>query len=172
MRILTWKQSWEHPIWELAPLSVPYYKWQVAAVSCDKVNKEYQVLASASQVRGDGSQAQRALCPGSLSLTQLRWFLHILLSSQTKYFCRGNVYAQEERAFQSLWNLSWSTPTQIAEMAQLAHYRVSTASRSFSFGFALSLQCRLVNGDIYWERVTFKILKITFKASHQTIAQV
>ena len=148
---------------------------QVTSGSCIMWQSEQRISGSCQCIASKGGRESgtKGFMPWlSLSLTQLRWFLHILLSSQTKYFCRGNVYAQEERAFQSLWNLSWSTPTQIAEMAQLAHYRVSTASRSFSFGFALSLQCRLVNGDIYWERVTFKILKITFKASHQTIAQV
>ena len=134
-----------------------YYMGQVAAVvSCDKVNKEYQVLAL-RWCASKGESGTKGFMPG---LTHppipLRFIFYFRLKLNTFY-----VYAQEERAFQSLWNLLKLKYSHTS----CTNYTACTLRRKYTVWKLQFLVFSLSMGDIYWERVTFKILKIAFKVS-------
>ena len=105
MRILTRKQLLE---------LIQFGNWHpyLSRITWDKWQQLYHVTQSEQRISGSchywraskggvrhkGLYALAQPAPDSSEL-------HILLSAPTEYFCRGNVYAQEEHAFQSLWNL-------------------------------------------------------------------
>ena len=83
-------RSNQHLIWELASCT-PSDK--CCAVSCDKVNKEYQVLATASQVKGESGTKGFMSCR---SLSQQRRSLIPMRMMFTFYFHRKlNTLEQE-----------------------------------------------------------------------------
>ena len=164
MRILTRKQLLE---------LIQFGNWHpyLSRITWDKWQQLYHVTQSEQRISGSchywraskGGVRHKGLYALAQPATDSSE-LHILLSAPTEYFCRGNVYAQEERAFQSLWNLQKLKYTYIS----CTNYPACTLQRKYA---VWKLQFLVFNGEIYWERVTFKILKITFKVSPQKIAQ-